>query len=32
LAGADKLFAEHGIGSYRPIFTIRDLGVQLDAT
>jgi orotate phosphoribosyltransferase len=31
LAGADKLFAENGIVNYRPIFTIRDLGVEPQA-
>jgi len=28
LAGAADLFREHGIPDYRPVFTIRDLGVQ----
>jgi orotate phosphoribosyltransferase len=28
LAGAARLFAEHGIENYRPVFTIRDLGVK----
>jgi orotate phosphoribosyltransferase len=30
LRGADQLFREHGIESYDPIFTIRDLGVIPD--
>src|SRR5438876_96945 len=31
LAGAEQLFRESGITNYRPIFTIRDLGVTADA-
>jgi orotate phosphoribosyltransferase len=30
LAGAGELFRELGIRDYRPIFTIRDLGVEVD--
>ncbi len=30
LRGAEQLFREHGIENYRPVFTIRDLGVQVD--
>jgi orotate phosphoribosyltransferase len=28
LAGALRLFADHGIEDYRPVFTVRDLGVK----
>jgi len=28
LAGAADLFRKHGITDYRPVFTIRELGVQ----
>jgi orotate phosphoribosyltransferase len=31
LAGARELFRQHGIEDYRPVFTIRDLGVEPDA-
>lgn len=30
LCGAEQLFWDHGITNYRPIFTIRDLGVTAD--
>jgi orotate phosphoribosyltransferase len=30
LAGAAELFCEHGVTHYRPIFTVRDLGVNID--
>jgi orotate phosphoribosyltransferase len=30
LAGAERLFREHGIAAYRPVFTIQDLGVLTD--
>jgi orotate phosphoribosyltransferase len=30
LCGAEQLFREHGIVNYRPVFTIRDLGVEPD--
>jgi orotate phosphoribosyltransferase len=32
LAGARELLLQHGVESYFPIFTIRDLGVEIDAT
>jgi orotate phosphoribosyltransferase len=31
LCGAGQLLREHGIAAYRPVFTIRDLGVEADA-
>ena len=30
LCGAERLFLERGITNYRPVFTIRDLGVEVD--
>jgi orotate phosphoribosyltransferase len=32
LRGADKLFRDHGVNDYRPIFTIRNLGVAASAS
>jgi orotate phosphoribosyltransferase len=31
LGGAAQLFRENGIDQYRPVFTIRDFGVEVDA-
>jgi orotate phosphoribosyltransferase len=31
LCGAEQLFREHGVTEYQPVFTIRDLGVEVDA-
>ena len=31
LKGAEELFKQHGVRTYRPVFTIRDFGVEDDA-
>jgi orotate phosphoribosyltransferase len=31
LRGAEKLLREQGVANYRPVFTVRDLGVEPDA-
>jgi orotate phosphoribosyltransferase len=28
--GAEQLFREHGVTEYQPVFTVRDLGVEVD--
>jgi len=32
LQGAEQLFREHGVKNYRSVFTIRDFGVNVDAS